>query len=74
MLGIARAQRRQVRGDITRLDRAEVVDSGRGQAGDVPVEIAPVRAERVGRERPLDGQVVEIGADRAVRGDQLSTS
>jgi hypothetical protein len=63
-----------MRGHVAGLHRAEVGDAGRVEPRDVPLQIAPVRAERVGRERPLDREVVEVGVDGASRGDQLSTS
>jgi hypothetical protein len=47
---------------VRRQDRGEVVDAQRRERREITVKIPAVRRERVDREPPLDGQVVEIDA------------
>jgi len=67
VVAVAGPQRGQVCGDLARADRGEVRHPGRREDHQVAVEIAAVRAERVRRERPLDREVVEVGAHGAVQ-------
>jgi hypothetical protein len=60
--GVTGAQRGQVRGDLARSDRTQVGDARHGQDVQIPFKITTVRAERVGRQPALHGQVVEIAA------------
>ena len=46
----------------------EVGDAGGGQGGQVPVQVPAVRGERVRRQPPLDGQVVEVAAHGTAQG------
>ena len=65
VLVVARPQGDQERRDVGLRDLAQVVASGAAQVGGVAVEVTAVGAERVGREPPLDREVVEVGLDRA---------
>jgi hypothetical protein len=49
-------------GDDRRRGGGELVDPGAGQGDQITVEIAAVRGKRVAGQPPLDGEVVEVGA------------
>jgi hypothetical protein len=61
------AQRRDVPGDLGGRGRGEVVDPTRGERDQITIQITAVRRERVAGQAALDGEVVEIGADRAAQ-------
>jgi hypothetical protein len=64
---VALGQRRQVGRDASRRDRGQIGDRRGGQPVRVPVEVPPVSVQRVAGQPALDGQVVEIPADRTTQ-------
>jgi hypothetical protein len=63
MLAVALAQPRHVISDVRRGHTGEVAHTGRGQRHEIAIKISAVRAERVGRQSPLDSQMVQVRPD-----------
>jgi hypothetical protein len=61
MVGVAGAQVGEERADPAGVDIGEGGHAGTVQEVDVPVEIAAVGRQGVGRRAALDGEVVEVG-------------
>jgi hypothetical protein len=74
VVAVALAQAGQVAGDLGGGDLGERADAGPGQRLLVAGQVPPVGAERVRRQRPLDGQVVEVSVDNASDVAQVRTS
>jgi hypothetical protein len=74
MVFVTLAQPGQELGDVLRGDLADVVATAGSQRRGVPVQVTPVRLQRVRGQTPLDRQVVEVGRDGLRGGCQLSTS
>ncbi|GIF46466.1 hypothetical protein Afe04nite_10050 [Asanoa ferruginea] len=64
---VAVAQRGDMAGDLGRRGRREIVDPTSGERDQITIQIATVRRERVAGQPPLDGEVVEVGADRTAQ-------